>query len=345
MNKIKEVLGTDQVHLEPAQGSDDQCVAYCSKEDTRVAGPWTFGERMKPGRRNDLEGLVKGVLDGKTDFQIATEAPEAYALHAKHVQCLRSALLVPLRRERIITTSIIGPTGIGKTRWAFDTYPNIYRVNIPGKNEKLWWDGYAGEDVILFDDFYGEVPLTQMLHILDPYPLRVEVKGSTVAARWTKVIITSNDKADTWYCQYNHSAASIGALMRRLTTDGSTINNVDTRAELQMVPVIPPSPPPQAPTPQIQSPPSSPRHKLRRTDAMTIDLTKDGPSRAPSADIPPIQGRPFVPSAGPFKGTFHEGCYRCAICDFCDHINYSIPRDATVCPVCGNDPNWKNMAF
>jgi len=51
---MKELLG--MVHAEVAKGNDEQCVAYCSKEDTRLEGPWEFG--IKPARKN-VKGETK----------------------------------------------------------------------------------------------------------------------------------------------------------------------------------------------------------------------------------------------------------------------------------------------
>ena len=42
--KVKRILGYDSAHVEIAPGSNDQCVAYCTKEDTRLLGPFTLGE-------------------------------------------------------------------------------------------------------------------------------------------------------------------------------------------------------------------------------------------------------------------------------------------------------------
>ncbi len=38
-------------HVEKRQSTHSQCKAYCTKEDTRVSGPWTYG---------DDEGIPEG---------------------------------------------------------------------------------------------------------------------------------------------------------------------------------------------------------------------------------------------------------------------------------------------
>jgi len=41
--KVKEVLGCDSAHIEKAKGTPLQAWEYCTKEETRIDGPWTYG--------------------------------------------------------------------------------------------------------------------------------------------------------------------------------------------------------------------------------------------------------------------------------------------------------------
>lgn len=45
LNAIKNILGSDTVHVEKNKGTPQQAWDYCTKEDTRVDGPWIFGSR------------------------------------------------------------------------------------------------------------------------------------------------------------------------------------------------------------------------------------------------------------------------------------------------------------
>ena len=67
-----------------------------------------------------------------------------------------------------------------------------------------------------------------MLHLLDPYALAVQIKGSTTTARWTKVILTSNQHPSTWYPSQYCSQEQIAALNRRL----GTVVEANTRQDL-----------------------------------------------------------------------------------------------------------------
>lgn len=235
MGRVKRALGCDSAHLEPARGTHEQCVAYCSKEDTRVLGPWKLGdEPAGQGARTDLEWVAEEVKKSRSDREIAQERPTVFMRYFKGINALRMALADPPRRASIQTMVLHGGTGTGKTFWAYDKCPGLYRVLLPAqRGAALWWDGYIGQDAILFDDFYGQIDLATMLHLLDPYPLTLAVKGSFTLARWTKVIITSNKSPMDWYSGTDPDPMVLAALMRRL----HSMVQVDSREDLPNQPI------------------------------------------------------------------------------------------------------------
>jgi len=228
----KRLFLPDKAHLEKANGTTEENIAYCTKEDTHIDGPWRFGEPPKPGERVDLQKLADLVTEKKTDLEIATEHPVEYMKYARHIKELRAALNPPARRQSVETCVLWGETGIGKTYWIYDRFPECYRVQY--SKDRVWWDGYTGQDVIFFDEFNGQIPLEDMLQLLDPYPVRLEIKCSFTAAAWTKVVICSNNPPTAWYpcgafCRY--SQAQLNALLRRLTW----VKEVKTREELGQI--------------------------------------------------------------------------------------------------------------
>ena len=101
-----------------------------------------------------------------------------------------------------------GEAGTGKTKSAWDRYPNLYVKSI-----NKWWDGYNHQDVVLLDDWDPKHEiLTQHLKTwADRYPFRAETKGSSMMARPKKIIVTSNYSIDQ--CFVNEE--DIKAIKRR----------------------------------------------------------------------------------------------------------------------------------
>ena len=55
----------ERAHFEVSKGTPEQATAYCTKEDTRLEGPWVFGEIQGQGKRNDIISLRNAIRDGK----------------------------------------------------------------------------------------------------------------------------------------------------------------------------------------------------------------------------------------------------------------------------------------
>jgi len=244
---VKRILG-NAVHLEPTRGTPEENIAYCSKlDDTHLYGPFEWGVRPRPGKRSDLDDLCDMVKSGASDLQIATDHPAGYARYANHISKYRLAVHIPKQRD-VLGIVLWGATGTGKTHWVYNNWPmdQIFRVSWNPAGV-CWFDGYQLEPVLLFDDFYACIPLDQMLHMLDKWPLRVQVKGGFTIAAWTTVVITSNQDPDLWYSYQSMgtqtaSPEKLQALKRRLPV----VLEVQSRSDLEHFAIPPPilAPPP-----------------------------------------------------------------------------------------------------
>jgi len=103
-----------------------------------------------------------------------------------------------------------GKTGTGKSRFCYDQVQDrsVWR---PG--DYKWFDGYAGQEIIIIDDYRGEYALPVFLNLCDRYPMQVPVKGGF--ANWCpkKIYITSNVNPNLWY---STDGFSLDAFKRRL---------------------------------------------------------------------------------------------------------------------------------
>lgn len=199
-------------HVEQAKGSEADNIRYCSKAETRVAGPYSFGEPAAPGKRSDFVAVRELVNEGKTIAEII-DVSTSY-------QSVRTAELLLKYKEKTRDPNTPpdvrwyhGQTGTGKTRAAFEEFPNAWVSACDG----VWFDGYDHHSVAIFDDFRkGFCSFAILLRLLDRYPYRVMVKGGSRQWVPSVIIITCPWAPDVLY--ESRSGEDIGQLMRRITT-------------------------------------------------------------------------------------------------------------------------------
>ena len=72
-----------RAHWELRGGKHEEAKAYCSKEETRVDGPWTYGEEPQKGKRTDLL-LLKERLDAGVPVRDIWRDPETFPIVSKY---------------------------------------------------------------------------------------------------------------------------------------------------------------------------------------------------------------------------------------------------------------------
>jgi len=243
-NRCKTLLG-GRAHIESRKGSREQARDYCKKDGDFVE----FGEWIPPqqGKRNDLEDLM-AVIRVEKDTLVQMEAmPKTYSKHIKMVDRYRAEIEKRSTRDfRKVECHIFwGAAGSGKSRRVRELTNNtVFRVNTA--NRDFMFNGYDGEESILFDDFYGEVRYSDLLDIMDGYQQQVNVKYGHRYAQWTTVYFTSNKHPDSWYQNlFARGITDSPALLRRITsitemTGGYVIPSITevTTPVTEVVPVI-----------------------------------------------------------------------------------------------------------
>lgn len=216
-------------HIEAAKGSHRENRDYIRKEgkwrDTDKAEtnlPDTFEESgelpEETGKRSKQSEAILAMLeDGASSAEILRAYPSAMN-HLPRIEQARQTLREETYREvwrTLHTTYIHGKTGVGKTRYVMDKhgYRNVYRVT----NYDHPFDGYKGEDVMLFDEFRSSLMLTDMLKYLDGYPLMLPARYADKVACFTEVYIVSNIPLDDQYPYVQiHEPVSWDAFKRRI---------------------------------------------------------------------------------------------------------------------------------
>jgi len=201
LNQVKKMVN-DKAHWEIARGTAQQCIDYCTKEDTRVVGPWAIGEASTPGQRNDINHAADLVLQGNSMKEVAGECPAVYIKYHRGLHAFRNLMLYSTPRDLKDAGPEVwifwGDSGAGKTKRAFETWPDAY---VKLTNSK-WWDGYEGQDTVIFDDFKGSsLSLHDFQRVIDRYPMRVETKGGSVELQAKRYVFTSNRHPSEWYSE------------------------------------------------------------------------------------------------------------------------------------------------
>lgn len=224
---VKNLFPT--AHIEPAQGTSEENRAYIQK-----SGKWADGEKAetsitgtfqewgelpieRQGERVDLAILYGYIKDGLSNFEIMERNPD-YMLNLEKIERARQAVREQQYREtfrELEVTYIWGPTGTGKTRSVMEchSYAGVYRVT----DYTHPFDSYAGEEVLLLDEYSSNFKIRDLLNYLDGYPLTLPARYSNRVACYTKVYIISNLCLSRQYPEVQYeSPATYAALLRRI---------------------------------------------------------------------------------------------------------------------------------
>lgn len=211
-----------RAHWEPRRGTRAQAIAYSSKEDTRLDGPWTYGSEPpepQPGKRTDLDLLATRLYEGESLDNLRSQFP-GHTL--RYRRCILDQLAERSRirwgstyRRGLSVYVLWGDSGTGKTRSVYERFglDEVFTLNTASSGA-LWFDGYEEHPVLLIDDFRGWIKFNEVLKICDIYPYRCAVKGAHIWAAWTTVVFTSNHDPTTWWKE--ESGHFFPAFLRRI---------------------------------------------------------------------------------------------------------------------------------
>lgn len=191
LNQVKSILG-DRLHLEARRGTPQQARDYCIKDGDY----WEKGSisTVSQGSRTDLQGAADAILSGKRTREVAEAFPTTFIKYSRGLLALRRQCSKP-RTWKPHVSVYWGAPGTGKTRRVHDNEPEVYAH--PGGP---WFDGYDGQEAVLFDDFTGSCfKIQYLLKLIDRYPMDVPIKGGFVAWVPKRIFFTSNIPIDEWY--------------------------------------------------------------------------------------------------------------------------------------------------
>jgi len=177
-------------------------------------GTWSAASQ---GKRNDL---LEAVATMRTEgwHAMAEAHPTAFIKYSNGLE--KYAMEMGDERTTPPTVVILyGPTGCGKSRYAFNLAPKVERWVAPIGCNGGWFNGYHGQPLAILDDFAGKLTgyrLDDVLRLLDRYEVTVPVKGGFVHWAPDMICITTNIHPSKWW-DYSERVEQYAALARRVT--------------------------------------------------------------------------------------------------------------------------------
>lgn len=229
-SQVKELFPT--AHIDKCKGTCQENKDYVTKSgkyadtekvETNLIDTFEeFGEcpQERQGERNDLVTLYELIKEGKSDYEIIEENPN-FMKRLNTVNQVRETLKYEQFKNKVRDTMHVeywqGDSGTGKTSGIYNLYgfENVYRVT----DYRNPWDGYSGQDVVVFEEFRGDVEISKMLIWLDIYPLQLPCRYNNKTACYTKVFFTSNKPLKNQYLQWQKDEPeTFKAFVRRIHT-------------------------------------------------------------------------------------------------------------------------------
>lgn len=150
----------------------------------------------KQGTRTDILKIHSKIFtDGLSTFDIIRDDPNALRMVnmvEKAVNLKACGSLHPRKNTKLIW--IYGATGLGKDNLRRQLFPGAYE-RPSHKGSSGFWNGYAGESVIIYPDFdpscwYKEMN-GELLFICDRNPYKLNLKGSFGYCQAETIVFTS----------------------------------------------------------------------------------------------------------------------------------------------------------
>lgn len=124
---------------------------------------------FEQGARNDLNQAYEAIKNGESVAELTWRDPSSYTFASKTLEKLEDLRLQKRRRD-FMTEGVwlFGETGVGKSEWVEKECEGCswYCFGYDGD----WWDNYAQQDVVVIDDFRGQITYSQLLRLVDKTP-------------------------------------------------------------------------------------------------------------------------------------------------------------------------------
>jgi len=201
----EEALG-HSVHLTPANGTAEQNIAYCSKEDhdCELWGAFTKS-RQGQGKRNDWFTILELAQQDAPVQAFMEAAPHLAMPHHNKISGWKGVYAAQkVRTWKTIPKIFLGPPRVGKStsmRAEAEALAekNAWRIYTKSDSDK-WWPGYDGQEIILIDEAHGGFwQWQELLRFFEEGQFTVQFKGGSTDFLGRVVFMTTNTHPALWY--------------------------------------------------------------------------------------------------------------------------------------------------
>nr|QNG40965.1 replication-associated protein [Pygoscelis antarcticus] len=198
-------------HFEVRKGTKQQAYEYVTKSDTAqgvLIYNGAIDMSVSQGSRSDLVRYAEQVLDGVRVHELVKSEPKALR-YMKMLEDLQQK--EDGHRQKILgwrpvkVTYLSGPTRVGKSRNVVGSYEpgEVYRVT----DYKHPFDAYAGEKVLVLDEFRGQIEFSTMLNLLDGHVMELPARYNNRWANYEEVWVVSNHELNKQFAEVRESSA------------------------------------------------------------------------------------------------------------------------------------------
>jgi len=215
MSSVKKLFNDKTLHLERRKGTAEQASQYCKKDNDF----FEKGSLSRQGQRTDLTEIINEVSVGTTSVDtIVMTRPELFHQYGRTLDRAEDIRMRSVFRTEMTTCEwVIGPTGSGKSHYAFSNYTPTTHYKFKYDGEALWQDDYKQQPILVINEFRGQIPYAMLLEMIDKFPFELRRRNRPPLPFTSKhIIITSVLPPEEVYCHLSKKD-TLQQLLRRIT--------------------------------------------------------------------------------------------------------------------------------